>query len=310
LSYHATASDNDTVWLARERVPPAQEFNLYSYKFNDTQFGDSTTLKIVLRMFMDFDLMNKFSIPHNVVCRWALSVKKNYRPVKYHNWRHALNVCQTMFTVLKTGKMDRFMEDMEVFGLLVACLCHDLDHRGTNNSYQTKVDSPLAVLYSTATMEHHHFDQCVMILSSEGNNIFQGLSTEEYRYVMKVVEQAILSTDLASYFEKRERFVSTADDGEIDWQGEDKKKLLCGMLMTAADVSAIAKPWELQHETAKMVADEFFDQGDMEKMKLNITPMGMMDREKKDELPQMQVEFIDRICVPLYGVLSERWVLI
>ena len=37
---------------------------------------------------------------------------------------------------------------------------------------------------------------------------------------------------------------------------------------------------------------------------------GMMDREKKDELPQMQVEFIDRICVPLYGVLSERWDLV
>ena len=46
-------------------------------------------------------------IPPQVVCRWALSVKKNYRPVKYHNWRHALNVCQTMFTMLKTGKMDR-----------------------------------------------------------------------------------------------------------------------------------------------------------------------------------------------------------
>ncbi len=34
--------------------------------------------------------------------------------MKYHNWRHALNVCQTMFTVLKTGKMDRFMDDLEV----------------------------------------------------------------------------------------------------------------------------------------------------------------------------------------------------
>ena len=41
-------------------------------------------------------------------------MKKNYRPVKYHNWRHALNVGQTMFTVLKTGKMDRFMNDLEV----------------------------------------------------------------------------------------------------------------------------------------------------------------------------------------------------
>jgi hypothetical protein len=80
-------------------------------------------------------------------------------------------------------------------------------------------------------MEHHHFDQCVMILSSEGNNIFQGLSTEEYRYVMKVVEQAILSTDLASYFEKRERFVSTADDGEIDWQVRIKNLFLTSELV-------------------------------------------------------------------------------
>ena len=55
----------------------------------------------------------------------------------------------------------------------MACLCHDLDHRGTNNAFQSKVESPLAILYSTSTMEHHHFDQCVMILSSEGNNIFQ-----------------------------------------------------------------------------------------------------------------------------------------
>lgn len=108
-----------------------------------------------------------------VLCRWILSVKKNYRPVKYHNWRHALNVAQTMFAMLKTGKMERFMSDLEILGLLVACLCHDLDHRGTNNAFQTKTESPLAILYTTSTMEHHHFDQCVMILNSESNNIFQ-----------------------------------------------------------------------------------------------------------------------------------------
>lgn len=45
------------------------------------------------------------------------------------------------------------------------------------------------------------------------------------------------------------------------------------MLMTASDVSAIAKPWELQHRLAKRVADEFFDQGDMEKLQLNQQPI-------------------------------------
>ena len=36
--------------------------------------------------------------------------------------------------------------------------------------------------------------------------------------MMTVLEQAILATDLASYFEKRDKFKMAADDGEIDWQ--------------------------------------------------------------------------------------------
>jgi len=33
--------------------------------------------------------------------------------------------------------------------------------------------SPLAVLYSTSTMEHHHLDQCIMLLSDDSINILQ-----------------------------------------------------------------------------------------------------------------------------------------
>lgn len=78
-------------------------------------------------------------------------------------------------------------------------------------------------------------------------------------------------------------------------------------MMTACDVSAIAKPWEIQHRIAKLVADEFFDQGDLERLQLNQQPVAMMDRERRDELPQMQVGFIDVICLPLYGTMSETF---
>ena len=109
-----------------------------------------------------------------------------------------MNVAQTMFSLMKTGHMEHFLNDLDVIfshvfkfkvakkltkrfavffpqvlSLLVACLCHDLDHRGTNNAFQSKVMSPLAVLYSTSTMEHHHLDECIMILSEESNNILQ-----------------------------------------------------------------------------------------------------------------------------------------
>ncbi|XP_012344985.1 cGMP-specific 3',5'-cyclic phosphodiesterase isoform X1 [Apis florea] len=307
LSYHATASNDDTLKLTSEPIPSAESYNLYSFTFIDFDLTDEDTCRATIRMFKQCDLIQKFHIPYEVLCRWILSVKKNYRPVKYHNWRHALNVAQTMFAMLKTGKMEQFMTDLEILGLLVACLCHDLDHRGTNNAFQMKTESPLAILYSTSTMEHHHFDQCVMILNSDSNNIFQSLSMEDYRRVMKVVESAILSTDLAVYFKKKNKFMELIDEGEFDWQSEEKKELLCGMMMTACDVSAIAKPWEVQHRVAKLVADEFFDQGDLERLQLNQQPVAMMDRERKDELPQMQVGFIDVICLPLYKVLSDTF---
>lgn len=45
------------------------------------------------------------------------------------------------------------------------------------------------------------------------------------------------------------------------------------MMMTACDVAAITKPWEVQKKVAELVANEFFEQGDIEREKLKITPI-------------------------------------
>ena len=48
---------------------------------------------------------------------------------------------------------------------------------------------------------------------------------------------------------------------------------LSAMMMTACDVAAITKPWEIQREVAQLVANEFFEQGDVEKTQLGETPI-------------------------------------
>lgn len=121
---------------------------------------------------------------------------------------------------LQTTQWWKIFGEIECLALIIGCLCHDLDHRGTNNSFQIKYErlyrdnfrsnsnfvysyrasSPLAQLYSTSTMEHHHFDQCLMILNSPGNQILANLSSDDYCRVIRVLEDAILSTDLAVYF--------------------------------------------------------------------------------------------------------------
>ena len=64
----------------------------------------------------------------------------------------------------------------ELLGLLIACICHDLDHRGTNNPHQMKMNNPLARLYTTSTLERHHLNQCLLILTLKGNGILDNLT--------------------------------------------------------------------------------------------------------------------------------------
>jgi dual 3',5'-cyclic-AMP and -GMP phosphodiesterase 11 len=41
-----------------------------------------------------------------------------------------------MFLLMKNSVLAKDLQDIEKLALLVGCLCHDLDHRGTNNMFQ------------------------------------------------------------------------------------------------------------------------------------------------------------------------------
>jgi dual 3',5'-cyclic-AMP and -GMP phosphodiesterase 11 len=120
------------------KVPSSAFFQLHDFRFDDLDLCDDDTLRACLRMFLDLDLVERFHIDYEVLCRWLLSVKKNYRNVTYHNWRHAFNVAQMMFAILTTTQWWKIFGEIECLALVIACLCHDLDHRGTNNSFQIK----------------------------------------------------------------------------------------------------------------------------------------------------------------------------
>jgi len=172
LSYHASAQQAEVDKIMSQEMKSADHYKLDTFEFNDFVLSDDETILASIRMMLELDFLNAVHAKQETLCRWFLSVRKNYRPVIYHNWRHAFNVAQCMFTMITTGNMRRFFSDLEVYALIVACYCHDLDHRGTNNAFQTKTESPLAQLYGTSTMEHHHFDHCIMILNSEKERQF------------------------------------------------------------------------------------------------------------------------------------------
>ncbi|KAL5258636.1 hypothetical protein ACHWQZ_G009192 [Mnemiopsis leidyi] len=305
LSYHASANKDEVSLIEREEIPSADSLNILSFEFADHSLDTDQTVLATIRMFMDLDLINKFRIDFQSLIRWSITVRKNYRDVMYHNWRHGFNVAQMMFAMLTSGQMSQQFTDLEVFALLVGSLCHDIDHRGTTNQFQKLSDSPLANLYSTSFMEYHHFNHFLTISQVEGNNIFKSLNEKEYADFLDLTKTTILATDLALYFKHKALFKQLVENPSTNWDDGENRVLLRSMMITGCDLSAITKPWEVQRMVAEKIASEFFNQGDIERDKFGHTPAYMMDRSKRDELPKMQVGFIDNICLELYESLEK-----
>ncbi|XP_042345491.1 dual 3',5'-cyclic-AMP and -GMP phosphodiesterase 11A [Plectropomus leopardus] len=304
LSYHATCSKVEVDRLKAAKIPLSSELGIDEFHFNDFSLDNDAMITASLRMFLELGVVQKFKIDYEVLCRWLLTVRKNYRTVAYHNWRHAFNVSQCMFIMITTASFQDVLSDAEILALMVGCLCHDLDHRGTNNAFQAKTGSALALLYGTsATLEHHHFNHAVMILQSEGHNIFANLCSKEYSHMMQLLKQAILSTDLTLHFERRTKFFECVLSGEFSWTDEGHREVLRSMLMTGCDLGAVTRPWKISKQVAELVTSEFFEQGDRERSELKLTPAAIFDRNRKDELPVLQLEWIDGICKPLYQAL-------
>ncbi|XP_040296693.1 dual 3',5'-cyclic-AMP and -GMP phosphodiesterase 11A [Bufo bufo] len=304
LSYHATCSKAEVDKFKAANIPLVSELSIDDIHFDDFSLDVDEMITAALRMFMELGMVQKFKIDYETLCRWLLTVRKNYRMVLYHNWRHAFNVCQLMFAMLTTAGFQEILTETEILAVLVGCLCHDLDHRGTNNAFQAKSGSALSQLYGTsATLEHHHFNHAVMILQSQGHNIFANLSSQQYSDLMQLLKQSILATDITLHFERRNEFFELVSKGEYNWNVKDHRIIFRSMLMTACDLGAATKPWEISRQVAELVTSEFFEQGDRERSELKLTPSAIFDRNRKDELPRLQLEWIDNICLPLYETL-------
>ncbi|XP_078261890.1 cAMP and cAMP-inhibited cGMP 3',5'-cyclic phosphodiesterase 10A isoform X3 [Rhinoraja longicauda] len=281
LAYHSVCSNEEWQTLMKSTLPKALCKEIEQFHFDISPYED---LWPTFYVYMIHSSCGKNSIDLEKLCRFTMSVRKNYRRVPYHNWKHAISVAHCMYAILQS--VQGTFTELERKGLLVACLCHDLDHRGYTNTYLHKFDHPLAALYSTSTMEQHHFSQTVAILQMEGHNIFANLTGDDYENLLEIIRKAIIATDLALYF------------------GNRKQDKVIGLMMTACDLCSVTKLWPVTRTTTNDIYSEFWGEGD-EMKKIGIQPIPMMDREKMDEIPEGQVGFYNAVALPCYRTLAE-----
>ena len=64
-----------------------------------------------------------------------VEVERHYRDNPFHNFRHCFCVAQMMYVLIHSCQLTQYFSNLELCSLITACICHDLDHPGLNNTY-------------------------------------------------------------------------------------------------------------------------------------------------------------------------------
>lgn len=294
---------------------PSWDFNIH--RFRDGLSDPDLLVALLLHAFRELDLIETCKLDETVLCRFILAIRSRYRNVPYHSFFHACDVTQTMFALLLRTGLAKSLPPHELLAALIAAIVHDVDHRGLNNNFHVKAQTPMGILTSLtgqkAVLEVHHATIAVELLSAL--NLFKNMTQEHRTEAYRLIIDAVLATDMASHKDFCEQFEvelagrsSTSSGGGghggLDLSNPQTRRLLVIMLLKSADISNITKDFDTSRKWGISVMSEFYFQGDHERqMGVEVTPM--FDREKRVELARGQLGFIQFMGRPFFLTVAK-----
>lgn len=248
--------------------------------------------------------------------------------VLYHNFRHAIDVLQSVFCfLLHIGALPPYeptgqvavekspiaclLSPFDALTLLISAIGHDVGHPGVNNFFLVKLNAPLAQLYNdNSVLEAFHCAAFSQILRRHWPAAFK------HKQLRKLLISSILATDMGVHQKFMERMGSLQEkfhenSKSIDgWKPQDiemYKTLVCGLLIKCADISNVARPWKIAERWTQTLQEEFANQGEMEKEVGMETALfgGPPELGNIYKLATGQIGFMSIFALPLFEGVSD-----
>lgn len=306
------------------------EFPAHEFTDDELVFGACEMLQHAFRM----PELEQWRLSSSELRTFLLACRAAYNSfVLYHNFRHAIDVLQSVFCfllhigalpprapVLQSGAADcssskstmaALLSPFDTLTLLIAAIGHDVGHPGVNNFFLVKLNAPLAQLYNdNSVLEAFHCAAFSQILRRHWPAAFQD------KQLRKLLISSILATDMGVHQKFMERLGSLqerfheSNRSTMGWKPQDVemyKTLLCGLLIKCADISNVARPWDVAESWTKILQEEFANQGEMEKEVGMETALfgGPPELGNVYKLATGQIGFMSIFAIPLFEGVSD-----
>ncbi|KAK4547032.1 hypothetical protein LTR36_001253 [Oleoguttula mirabilis] len=271
--------------------------------------------------------LKQYTIPRVDLMTFLLAVRRQYkhqREVHYHNWRHAVDVTQSLYCFLldtrlcpappshhrkpkQLNAVERLLTPLDALILLTSAIGHDVGHPGVNNAFLVACNHPLAQMYNDkSVLENYHCAAYSQLLRRHWPSL-SGITG--FRSTMI---STILATDMQRHFEYMSNLadfkqkVQHSESDLDDWSDKDRenaRELMMALLMKAADISNVARPFDVSAHWASILMNEFARQGELES-ELGIPTClfgGPPNKEDMLAAAQSQKGFMSLFGYPLFS---------
>ncbi|OHT09685.1 3'5'-cyclic nucleotide phosphodiesterase family protein [Tritrichomonas foetus] len=272
---------------------------LSNRSFSVINFHPAELFQNLLAAFVRSGISTAVGVNSEDLLRFLVNLRRHYNDVPYHNWFHAVDVTQFVFSVIQTVKMQDYLTKYEIFGLLLSAICHDTDHNGMNNTFHRNAKTIFAHLApNLPPLEHHH--SCItMDLSRQ---LLSSIEPGRREEVSHFIVHLIMATDMEQHKVFLENFKDIQEGFQKD--RDDHRLLLGQIVLKAADLSNTVRDFEEANRMANKLCQETHRQGDEERRRgLKVSPM--CDREDKTPLCCGQVGFYKFVARPLMKELHD-----
>ena len=248
---------------------------------------------------------------------FLISISNQYFPTTlYHNSLHGADVTQSVCLYFLNSNAEETCQSLvlDILGILIAALGHDLGHPGYTNPFHINSSSELAITYNDIScLENYHASKLFRTIRNPQTDIFENLTVPDYKTIRKRMIGNILATDMANHGKIMTVIKSriSINMGETNKKfellsGNEKTKFeeqqsLFDFLIHSADLAHNTKLFDISLKWVQLLSEEFWLQGDKEKS-LNLPVSFLCDRETYD-VPKSQVGFIKGFIIPTFECL-------
>lgn len=282
-----------------------------NWNFNTFDFNEKTNkspISVIGKYsFKLYNLIDAFSIPELKINFFLNDLQVNYKENHYHNAIHAADVLASGLFIISNSIITAHLSDLDIMIVILAHLGHDVGHPGLTNRFLINFQDPLAIRCKDyidndiSVLESMHASIIFSMLQEPDKNILENVSKDQFLLIRKWVIELILVTDMSKHFDLLATFRNKGYSLKSLETTECKLETL-KMVIHTSDIGHSAKDIDLHKKWSLLLAEEFFDQGEIEKD--HNQPVSMYCDRDTTILPKSQIGFLKNIALPLYEILA------